>query len=462
MAIFQNGINIGRIDWVKSVGNKVRFIYNNIEGIIKIENYIYPNVTFSYLNIIATLHISQFRKCQLGSFLNIYTKTYFYNIGDIINNNIILEQIRVKQGKCTSKGYKYKCLKDGYIGTTTEVAMKILNCPVCSNYKVLKGINDIATTNPEIVKYFTNIEDVYTHTYSSGKIVNLHCIDCGLKKEVKISTFYKYGIQCSRCSDGQPYPEKFMFNLLEQLNINFEIHKVFHWSKNVKNSIQKLSGKKIYDFYIPLFNTIIEVMGNQHFKKAFEYCGGRTLYEEQENDIIKEQLAQDNGIKNYIIIDARISNMKYMKNSILNSKLLSICNLNNINWLKCELFALNTRVKEACNLWNNGMENTLNISKLMKLSNSTIWIYLNKGKELGWCKYNANWFLKESSERLKNIRSKRVEIFQDNISLGVFKSVSELSKQSKEKYNIQLLQSKISLVCNNHRKHHKGFTFKYL
>ena len=168
-AIHKSGININRIDWVNSVGKNIRFIYDDIEGIIIINNYENPNITISYQNQIFTMHISQFRKCQLGSLLNVYNKNYLYNIGDIVNNNEILEQIRVKQGNSTSKGYKYKCLIDGYIGKCTEVSMKSLNCPVCSNAVVLQGVNDIATTHPEYLPYIVNIKDSYKYTKSSGK-----------------------------------------------------------------------------------------------------------------------------------------------------------------------------------------------------------------------------------------------------------------------------------------------------
>ena len=46
-------------------------------------------------------------------------------------------------------------------------------CPYCSNRKVVKGFNDVATTHPYMVVYFPNIEDAHTHTYGSGDEVDL-------------------------------------------------------------------------------------------------------------------------------------------------------------------------------------------------------------------------------------------------------------------------------------------------
>ena len=32
---------------------------------------------------------------------------------------------------------------------------------------------------------------------------------------------------CRKCSDGISYPEKFLYSILEQLNIDFETQKIF-------------------------------------------------------------------------------------------------------------------------------------------------------------------------------------------------------------------------------------------
>lgn len=448
--IYKTGINVGRIDWENSVGRNIRFIYDNIEGLITIINYKRPNITILFQDKISIMHISQFRKCQLGNFLNIYSKYYLYNVGDIINNNLIIEQIRVKQGKGTSKGYKYKCLIDGYIGKTTEVAMKNLNCPVCSNTIVLKGVNDIATTNPGCLPYIVNKEDVYKYTKASGKKIKFCCIDCGNEKVMHINTFYAYGIMCNKCSDGRSYPEKFVFNLLEQLDLEFIPEKIFEWSNNK------------YDFYIISPNSIIEVMGNHHYEKSFDFCGGRTTKEEKENDINKLNLAYRNGITNYIIIEARISDAEYMKNSILSSKLSNLYDLNNINWIRCEEFALKNRVKEACELWENGLHDTLKISEMMKIGRSTVCSYLNKGKKLKWCNYDNKWFVENNAKKMKEKRIKSVAIFKDGVCLGVFESSTELSRMSEDIFNVKLSQSKISIICNNKAKTHKGYTFKFV
>ena len=56
-------------------------------------------------------------------------------------------------------------------------------CSCCYGRTVVKGINDISTTNPEMVKYFVNIEDAYTHTYCSNEKVLMRCPNCNNEKK---------------------------------------------------------------------------------------------------------------------------------------------------------------------------------------------------------------------------------------------------------------------------------------
>ena len=97
----------------------------------------------------------------------------------------------------------------------------------------------------------------------------------------------------------------------------------------------------------------------------------------------------------------------------------------------------------------------------------------NYYKNLMWCtrKENSNNKLTKQhlSEALKNKycgeksrRSKKVEIFKDGISLGVFFGMSELQRQSEELFGTKLDYRKISAVCSGKRNHHKGYTFRYV
>jgi len=314
---------------------------------------------------------------------------YKYNEDDIIVDNSrnlkILKQIKVFNEK--QKGYKYKCLKCGNEDIISEYNLnRKQGCNVCCipSKKILIGYNDIWTTNPLLASLFVDVKDGYKHTENSNKKTNFKCPNCGnIIKNIRIYTVCRRGLACRKCDDKISYAEKFMYNVLEQLlGDNFNSQKIFEWSKNKK-----------YDFYIPNIKTIIETHGNQHYKEEFGRMGkkARNLEQEKNNDLKKKELALKNGIEenNYIIIDCRKSELEYIKNNVLNSKLAKLYDLSKIEWNDVEKYALSNLVKRACELWNSGIESTIEIGKIMKMHYKTIRSYLKKGSIINWCNYDV-------------------------------------------------------------------------
>jgi len=62
----------------------------------------------------------------------------------------------------------------------------------------------------------------------------------------------------------------------------------------------------------------------------------------------------------------------------------------------------------------------------------------------------------------KNNKGKCVEIFKDDISLGIFKSAMSLEQESEKLFGIKIWNSSISLVCNGIKEIYKGYTFKHV
>lgn len=137
-------------------------------------------------------------------------------------------------------------------------------------------------------------------------------------------------------------------------------------------------------------------------------------------------------------------------------------NLNEVDWIKCEIFALSNQVKEVCDYWNNkeDWETTTNLMNKFNLNKNTIIKYLKQGAKLGWCNYNSKKEQIKINKSNGKKNGKSIEIFKNNISLGVFESMTELEKQSEELFGVKLLHSSISKACNN-GKPYKGFGFKY-
>ena len=123
-------------------------------------------------------------------------------------------------------------------------------------------------------------------------------------------------------------------------------------------------------------------------------------------------------------------------------------------------------VTEVCKYWNNrkNNESTKDLSEVFSLNRSTVIEYLKKGAELNICNYNPKEELRKSSANPNRNRykGKKVEIFKDGISLGIFQGCSELSRKSEELFGVKLYPTSISAVCIGKRSQNKGFTFKYV
>ena len=268
-------------------------------------------------------------------------------------------------------------------------------------------------------------------------------IPIGSFKSCKIHNYIKCYVT------GISYPEKFIMSLLDQLKVNYIKEYSPEWIK-----------PKRYDFYFELDNKkyIIETHGRQHYTNS----GFPILPQEQQTiDKHKRILALKNGINYYIELDCRKSDMIWITNSILNSELNKIFGLSQIDWSKCEEFALNDIVKEVCNYWrihneiNNEGVTTTELGKIFNLSYRTISRYLKYGNRIGICHYSPN-------EEMSKTRKRKVAIIKDNKILGVFESCSELSRKSKELFGIELKHNRIADVCRGVIKQYKGFMFEYV
>jgi len=332
------------------------------------------------------------------------------------NGNIISPKfIGFSSNGFNRKGYWFKCLE--YPEHKSE--LKNINTFIngIGSIKCIK-CNTIHITHPEFCIFIVNKEDTYKYSHGSNEKILMRCPYCGLEKKISLNTLINSGFGCLRCSDKIPYSEKFVFKFLEQLlNDDFQTQlskKYFKWCNKYK-----------YDFYTNKINGIIETHGEQHYKEGFERIKSssrhiKTLKEVQENDKIKQELAKNNDIKNYIILDCRYSELEWIKNSIIQSKLPKLLNFKeyDIDWLKCHEYACSNLVKKVCDLWNSGIKSAKEIAKLLKRGKSSIIRFLKQGVELNWCNYNPNIsFLK--------VACKKVICLNTN---EIFNSITEASK----------------------------------
>ena len=388
-----------------------------------------------------------------------------YNIGDIIKTKTgkieILEQIRISNIKRTQKGYKYKCLIDGNIDQISEDAInKGGGCNVCYGKKVLININDLWSTHPKIAQLLKYSERGYKLTSGSSSLEIFICPDCNYEKEYMICDIVNYKFSCSKCSDGVSYPNKFIRNFLDQLNEEYIPEYNPEWAF-IKHGNSKLNGKKKYDNFLLNRNEIWEVHGLQHYEEYLKRYGknARTLKEEQENDRLKEELARKQGLK-YVIVDARYSDLEYIKNILLNIPEIYRYDLSLIDWLKCHEFACSSLVKIACDYWNDGIKSTTDISNLMHLNYQTIIKYLKQGTKLKWCDYNPKEIMINTriinGKNLRKILSKSVvQLSLNNEYIAEFKNTHDIERE------LNIFNSSISLCCRGKQKTAGGYRWMY-
>ena len=204
-------------------------------------------------------------------------KSYFVHKSNIFSLYNIKLFIRKNRHKYTDgripilkNGQKYKnatanmiwiCSNcDNEFSTSFDQISHFHSCPFCSSppKQIKVGFNDLATTNPEYIKYLNNEKDGIKYFKSSSKIITFKCPQCGNLKNMAINTFDTYGFRCNKCSDNYSIPNKFLINLFSQLSYKFKPEKQF------KNSNYR------YDLFIQTLkqNFTIEAHGEQHYKEA--------------------------------------------------------------------------------------------------------------------------------------------------------------------------------------------------
>ncbi len=378
-------------------------------------------------------------------------RNYKYNIGDVVINkygekNKILELTTGNRGE---SAYICKCSK-GHV--FSKLQTKILtSCPYCTNIIVEKGINDISTTNKELFDMLLDKEFGYTHCETSQEKTDWKCPTCHNIIYNKMPYLVKQrGLCCPNCSDGISYGEKFVSNLLNEINVDF----IYQLSS--KNS--NWCGKYKYDFYVPSIDTIIEVMGLQHYKD----CSWSSYDDVHKNDIAKKELAVKN-VLHYVTLDIRYSTLEYVKQSILRSELDDLLELysKNISWKEIHKRSISSILNVVVDKYNNVTKDINELSKILKLSNTTITRYLKNANKLGMCDYDAELKKIETLQKNHSKNSERTSKPIICINDGnVFKNSKIAKDISSEIYGKHL--NNINAVCLGKYKSTKGLVFRFI
>lgn len=460
------------IDWSKSIEREIKGKYKGIDFLFVIKSYnkTTADLCIEYNGELYTIKSNLVKDCKIGRVLRTKTKEFKIEIGQVFKDekrDLIITDREYRERSITSnknnkthtqneKWYKYTCNKCGWTeGWNVESRLLSgVGCACCcpNPMVVVPEINSIWAKSPWMMKFGVSEEDAKKYTPWSNHRLEIKCFHCGKKRMVSPNEISRKGfIKCKKCSDGYTYPEKFMMEILSQLNIEY-IPQLsasdFQWCEN-----------KEYDFYLPNYNTIIETHGMQHYDDVKGFF--KTLEEEQANDKYKQELSLNNDIDEYIVIDCRYSELKWIKSSILNSKLNTMFDLSKIDWLRCGEFAIGNRVKEVCDYWNNKeeWETTTDLEEKFNLAKGTIINYLEKGTELGWCYYNGQ----EELKKMQKSRCNKVNVYKDGELVHTFESLKQAAREMTRIYNITMSFSVIrNRVDENNKTYgweYNGFTF---
>ena len=398
---FKNELSLspnGKIIWKNCINKYFSIRYNGVIYRFKITQYDQMNRIVYFTDNIQEYHMytSGLLKCNIGFITGLLTTKFKYSIGENINGYEILDTNRIKKKNGKSyRSYKVKCIKDGYITNVAECELDMgYRCPVCSNKVIMRGVNDMWTTNPELAKLLANPNDGYKYSQHSGKCVDWKCPYCHSlikHKQIDVVSRNNY-IQCPYCGDGFSYPEKMMSNILSNLDVKFINH------YRIPNQSFLFIGRDYipeYDFYFELYGIkyVIEMDGGFHNKVHLK--SKLTLEQVQEIDKKKDILATQNNIT-MIRIDCLYSDYDYIFSNIMKSILSDLFDLSKINKTEINRIAYSSNIVEACHLYMTKTKNLNTISRLLKIPYGTIYRYLQKGAEIGLCNYDPEFSLKNN------------------------------------------------------------------
>ena len=331
----------------------------------------------------------------------------------IKNENIDVDEFYVNNGT----PIMHRCKICGHVWPTRpRDTLRGHGCPICSG-RVIGPAPEYRNSiwASEYREYFSKYlteEQMKMYTPHSGVRVDAVCPDCGLHKNIIISNLYTFGLGCI-CQDGVSFPNKFVFNIMQQLGLETKPEYEPSWSQ-----------KRKYDIYIEDFNLIIENHGDQHYSDVRIRNGARTLEAEQQNDLLKYSLAIENGVNNYVVLDCRKSNKEWIKDAIMNSALPSILCFKeeDINWDDALLYATNSLVKTSADLFNCGF-NAKEISELTVKHRSTICKWLKLATQLGLCNYNPK-------DEVVRVNAKKIRCIELDIVFDSIRQAAKFIKQS--------------------------------
>lgn len=288
----------------------------------------------------------------------------------------------------------YEILDDEFINEKTKLRCRCFKNPKHITYKRPRDIREhtqckecykseavylcnsvcLWEQRPDIAEFLLNKDDGYKYSFGSNIKLDFVCPICKSKINKRIADVSRYGLTCRNCSSINSYPNRFMYQVLQQVGIEFKNEFNEDWTM----------GKR-YDFYFELDKKyFIEMDGIFHSVGIY-----KDVKMQQETDKLKDEIAKKHNIQ-IIRINCFYHKEKeryeYVKNNILNSELSQILDFSNVDFDYCDFYAQSPYVILIANSWNDGIRELSKLSDIIGIHKDTISKILKRCFDFGLIK----------------------------------------------------------------------------
>ncbi len=289
------------IDW-KATNHTVPFKYHDIEGNLHIKYSPSQSKTvlidITYNNTTFTQQVTNLKRVRLN-YITTQNKKYTmqdYNVGDRVKGCEVLA-IKKKSDKYFYLVYN---VREEVYGIISNQHLKTIRT---SNYVPQDTVpqSKMLYHHKHIHQYVTNREDLFNYRHTSLKKISTTCPKCNKVTKIRVVDLLMDNYLCSCSKQKSSFGERVTQAYLDILGVEYEKEYMF-----------KGLGLKRFDFYLPEFNTVVEVHGMQHYQEVTGYMSHEVT---KESDIEKRQYCKDYNIT-YVEIDARKSTFKHVIGSL--------------------------------------------------------------------------------------------------------------------------------------------------
>ena len=179
-----------------------------------------------------------------------------------------------------------KCGKE-FLSTYDRMFRAGSGCDYCRHlegFEKQKTPFDVAIKNLQEANSkidFSCFNDKNCHTPGLCK-----CLVCGFEWKASYNSIVNNGSGCPNCNTSKG--ERKVASILDELKI--------HYLPQYKFKNCKIVRHMSFDFYLPNYNTCLEIQGAQHFKPVQWFGGEKAFRKTKERDEKKIFFCQENGI----------------------------------------------------------------------------------------------------------------------------------------------------------------------